>query len=181
MKSSNIFLLACSADLSDFLNCPLHSSSVLKMAVCLATKNHGVLQKKTKTTSAYGNTKSKQFQNVPMKRSYVPKAGTIKPQVVTQKRKSMTQSSLPTSTLIIGCFYKYSDVAALWLHDYPTDEALYVLMLHHRVRRPSVTWNFFEKNPSLLAQSSWRRKCFARNPRRAKHGKPHQLETQTSH
>ena len=96
------------------------------------------------------------MSGTPTKKPSVPKGGSIKAQLVLVRQAPTAQSALPDSALVIGTVYRYSDNGSLWAQNYLADQPIYEIAIHHRQRRPTVTWNILDRFQSYLRRQAGR-------------------------
>ena len=106
------------------------------------------IKRNESSQSASGNSSAQTASpmgGTPKRRVLVTKAGALQAQPVVVRQTSNAQSKLPDSAPIIGTVFRYSDDGSIWAQNHPSGQAMYEIVLHHRQRKPSVTWNILEK------------------------------------
>ena len=106
------------------------------------------------TAGSSGGQTNSATSGTPQRRVTIPRPGALKAQPVLMKQTSSAQSTLPDHASIIGSVFRYSDDGSIWAQGYPSGDAIYVVALHHRQRKPSVTWNILQKFQAYLRRQA---------------------------
>ena len=111
-------------------------------------------QRIAETTGSYHGQTTSATSGTSQRRVTVPRPGVLKAQPVLMKQTSSAQSTLPDNASILGSVFRYSNDGSIWAQGYPSGEAIYVVALHHRQRKPSVTWNILQKFQAYLRRQA---------------------------